>query len=94
MPVGPFGLTSVCPVITGFGMRLARLADALFLLACPGFSELPAGEGVVEQFMYTGDDVLRMLDALLAGRHGAWWDEFFAHPPRPIRDRRPGSLLR
>jgi SAM-dependent methyltransferase len=37
-----------------------------------------------EQFIYTGDDVLRMLDVLLEGRDGAWWDEFFAHPPRPV----------
>lgn len=47
--------------------------------------DLPAeGEDVRGQFIYTGDDVLRMLDALLEGRDGAWWDEFFVHPPRPI----------
>jgi SAM-dependent methyltransferase len=38
----------------------------------------------VEQFVYTNDDVLDMLDALLESRDGAWWDEFFARPPRPI----------
>ncbi len=34
-----------------------------------------------DPFIYTGDDVLRMLDALLA-RDG-WWDEFFADRSRP-----------
>ena len=33
-----------------------------------------------EQFIYTADDVLAMLDALLA-RDG-WWDEFFADRAR------------
>jgi SAM-dependent methyltransferase len=33
-----------------------------------------------EQFIYTADDVLAMLDALLA--RGAWWDEFFADRAR------------
>jgi SAM-dependent methyltransferase len=38
-----------------------------------------------DQFIYTHDDVLRMLDTLLAdGSGGNWWDEFFANPPRPI----------
>jgi SAM-dependent methyltransferase len=37
-----------------------------------------------DQFIYTSDDVLRMLDALLAGRDGAWWDEFFADRSRPV----------
>jgi SAM-dependent methyltransferase len=37
-----------------------------------------------DQFIYTRDDVLRMLDILLANASsGAWWDEFFAHPPKP-----------
>ena len=37
-----------------------------------------------DQFIYTRDHVLHVLDALLAGgSSGAWWDEFFAHPPRP-----------
>ncbi len=31
-----------------------------------------------DQFVYTCDDVLRMLDALLEVRDGTWWDEFFA----------------
>jgi SAM-dependent methyltransferase len=31
-----------------------------------------------DRFIYTTDDVLRMLDVLLEGRGGAWWDEFFA----------------
>jgi SAM-dependent methyltransferase len=38
----------------------------------------------MEQFIYTSDDVLRMLDALLDGGDGTWWDEFFAHAPRPV----------
>jgi SAM-dependent methyltransferase len=38
----------------------------------------------MEQFIYTSDDVLSMLDALLEARDGAWWDEFLAHPPRPV----------
>lgn len=38
-----------------------------------------------DEFIYAHDDVLRMLDTLLADGNGqAWWDEFFAHPPRPI----------
>jgi SAM-dependent methyltransferase len=43
-----------------------------------------AGEGAMEQFVYTSDDLRRVLDALLEGRDGAWWDEFFAHPPRKV----------
>jgi SAM-dependent methyltransferase len=35
-------------------------------------------------FIYTADDVLRMLDALVTGTDGASWDEFFADPPRPL----------
>lgn len=33
---------------------------------------------MTDPFIYTSDDVLRMLDELLAGRGGSWWDEFFA----------------
>ncbi len=36
-----------------------------------------------DQFIYTSDDVLRMLDALLEGSGGAWWNEFFADRARP-----------
>jgi SAM-dependent methyltransferase len=36
-----------------------------------------------DEFIYTRDDVLHMLDTLLVASSGAWWDEFFAHPPRP-----------
>lgn len=36
-----------------------------------------------DQFIYTSDDVLRMLDALLADRGGAWWGEFFANRSKP-----------
>jgi SAM-dependent methyltransferase len=35
------------------------------------------------QFVYTHDDVLRMLDALLDSRGSAWWGEFFADRARP-----------
>jgi SAM-dependent methyltransferase len=31
-----------------------------------------------DQFIYSTDDVLRMLDALVLGRGGAWWSEFLA----------------
>jgi len=31
-----------------------------------------------DQFIYSTDDVLRMLDALVMGRGGAWWSEFLA----------------
>jgi SAM-dependent methyltransferase len=31
-----------------------------------------------DQFIYSTDDVLRMLDALVVDRGGAWWSEFFA----------------
>jgi SAM-dependent methyltransferase len=38
-----------------------------------------------EQFIHSHDDVLRVLDTLLAdGGGGGWWDEFFACPPRPV----------
>jgi SAM-dependent methyltransferase len=36
-----------------------------------------------DEFVYTSDDVLRMLDARLAGRGGAWWGEFFADRSKP-----------
>jgi SAM-dependent methyltransferase len=36
-----------------------------------------------DQFIYTSDDVLRMLDVLLADRGGAWWGEFFADRGKP-----------
>ncbi len=36
-----------------------------------------------DPFIYTSDDVLRMLDALLEGRGGAWWNEFFADRAKP-----------
>jgi len=31
-----------------------------------------------DQFIYSTDDVLRMLDALMVDRGGAWWSEFLA----------------
>jgi SAM-dependent methyltransferase len=43
-----------------------------------------AGEEAMEQFIYTSDDLLSMLDALLESRDGAWWDEFFTRPPGPV----------
>src|SRR5260370_12568851 len=33
---------------------------------------------MLDQFIYSTDDVLRMLDALVIDRGGAWWSEFFA----------------
>jgi SAM-dependent methyltransferase len=36
-----------------------------------------------DQFIYTSDDVLNMLDALLEDRGGAWWNEFFADRAKP-----------
>jgi hypothetical protein len=36
-----------------------------------------------DQFIYTHDDVLRMLDALLDSRGSAWWGEFFADRAKP-----------
>jgi SAM-dependent methyltransferase len=36
-----------------------------------------------DPFIYTCEDVLRMLDTLLEGRDGAWWDEFLADRSRP-----------
>jgi SAM-dependent methyltransferase len=39
---------------------------------------------VPDQFIYTCDDVLRMLDSLLESRDGTWWDEFFADASRPV----------
>ncbi len=47
-----------------------------------------------EQFVYSRDDVLRMLDALLASRGSAWWGEFFADRAKPcpfFTDRPAGS---
>jgi SAM-dependent methyltransferase len=35
-----------------------------------------------DQFVYTSDDVLNMLDALLEDRRG-WWNEFFADRAKP-----------
>src|SRR5215831_5862447 len=32
-----------------------------------------------DQFIYSTGDVLRMLDALVMGRGGAWWSEFLAN---------------
>jgi hypothetical protein len=39
-----------------------------------------SGQG---RFIYTRDDVLRMLDALLESKGGAWWSEFFADRSKP-----------
>lgn len=36
-----------------------------------------------DQFIYTGDDVTRMLDILLSQRGSDWWGEFFADRSRP-----------
>ena len=36
-----------------------------------------------DRFIYTMDDVLNMLDALLVDRGGQWWDEFFADRSKP-----------
>jgi SAM-dependent methyltransferase len=38
---------------------------------------------VADQFIYTTDDVMRMLDVLLPGRDGDWWGEFFADRSKP-----------
>jgi SAM-dependent methyltransferase len=38
---------------------------------------------VPEPFVYTRDDVLRMLDGLLASRGSSWWGEFFADRAKP-----------
>lgn len=37
-----------------------------------------------ESFIYTTDDVLNLLDSLLADRGGAWWDRFFSNRVKPI----------
>lgn len=37
-----------------------------------------------EPFIYTTDDVLAMLDSLLANSGGAWWDRFFSNRAKPI----------
>ncbi len=36
-----------------------------------------------QPFVYTRDDVLRILDSLLASHGSAWWGEFFADRARP-----------
>lgn len=56
------------------------------MLACPASQRIFAAEGenVRDQFVYTCDDVLCMLDSLLEGRDGTWWDEFFADMSRPV----------
>jgi SAM-dependent methyltransferase len=36
-----------------------------------------------DQFIYTTDEVLRMLDTLVGGQDSAWWGEFFADRARP-----------
>src|SRR3954454_2478123 len=36
-----------------------------------------------DQFVYTTEDTLRMLDELLAERGDGWWDGFFADRARP-----------
>jgi SAM-dependent methyltransferase len=36
-----------------------------------------------DQLIYSTEDVLRMLDTLLAGRDGDWWGEFFADRAKP-----------
>jgi methylase of polypeptide subunit release factors len=33
---------------------------------------------MLDQFIYSTDDVLRMLDALVMDRGGAWWSDFLA----------------
>jgi SAM-dependent methyltransferase len=40
-------------------------------------------DDVKDQFLYTSDDVLCMLDDLLAGSGTAWWDQFFADESKP-----------
>jgi SAM-dependent methyltransferase len=42
-----------------------------------------AGWSGQDRFIYTHDDVLRMLDALLESKGGAWWSEFFADRSKP-----------
>jgi len=39
---------------------------------------------VKDQFIYTSDDVLRMLDDLLAGSGSAWWDQFNTDESRAV----------
>ena len=41
------------------------------------------GGQMPDQFIYTSDDVLLMLDALLAGGGGVRWDDFFADRSKP-----------
>jgi len=38
---------------------------------------------VRDQFIYTTDDTLRLLDELLADRGGGWWNGFFADRAKP-----------
>jgi len=38
---------------------------------------------MADRFIYTRDDVLRLLDDLLASRGDAWWSEFFADRSKP-----------
>ena len=37
---------------------------------------------MTDEFIYTCDDLLRVLDSLLEGRDGTWWDGFFADASR------------
>jgi len=39
---------------------------------------------VTDEFIYTCDDLLRVLDSVLEGRDGTWWDGFFADASRPV----------
>ena len=50
---------------------------------------------MTDQFIYTSDDVLRMLDSLLADGDGGWWDGFFADRARrcPFFTGRPDENL-
>jgi SAM-dependent methyltransferase len=41
-------------------------------------------QDVKDQFIYTTEDVLRMLDDLLAGSGSAWWDQFNADQSTPV----------
>ena len=48
-----------------------------------------------DQFIYTTDDVLRMLDTLVGDRGSEWWGEFFADraKPCPFFTERPDENL-
>ena len=39
---------------------------------------------MTEELIYSGPDVLGMLDDLLTGGGGPWWDEFWANRARPV----------